>query len=462
MSGNQAVKKGPQFESRRVGLDAEALMSELRSEIERVANSGESRVAPFFPLKPKGKSPSPLSSSEDLLELNLAFPNVLRAPQFTSHRPVIGKFIVLAKKLTIGLIWKRLVIPSLQGEREFLSHLIKYLNFSSQAVDQKFGQVFWDLIRKIDIDVQGVNERVERVANELDGTIRTIERSLSVRIGEAEHRRAQAEGRIGALDARVHTVENVTRGLERTVSVQAKGSSKEASYSEKIDPEYLLLENRFRGLEENLRNSLEDYLPFLEKGPILDIGCGRGELLELLKERGVEAKGIDLDPAMVGRCLEKGLSVVQADLFQYLKAVPSKSLGGIIATQVVEHLSHTELREFIELARLALRSGGVIILETINPQSVTALSRNFFRDPTHVFPVHPETLRFTLEMFGYQTAEIHYRSHYPDEAKLQPVETSPELPARWIGVLQRFNDNVTRLNDLLFAPQDYAVIAIAP
>jgi predicted TPR repeat methyltransferase len=192
---------------------------------------------------------------------------------------------------------------------------------------------------------------------------------------------------------------------------------------------------------------------------VLDIGCGRGELLSLLRDNGIESRGIDIDQAMVNRCLAQGLPVEHANLFTYLESVEPRSLGGIVATQVIEHLTHQELRQMLTLIQRSLKKDGVVLLETINPQSVSALSRNFFRDPTHVFPVHPDTLRFTLEMLGFNTADVLYRSPYPDSAKLQEIPYEAELPARWIGVLQRMNDNVSRLNDLLYGPQDYALIA---
>jgi O-antigen chain-terminating methyltransferase len=100
------------------------------------------------------------------------------------------------------------------------------------------------------------------------------------------------------------------------------------------------------------------------------------------------------------------------------------------------------------------------VLETINPQSVTALARNFFRDPTHIWPLHPDTLRFMMEMSGIRTNTILLKSPYPAEATLQPVEISPYLPARWRSTLEGMNDNIFRLNELLFGHQDYAIVGV--
>jgi O-antigen chain-terminating methyltransferase len=116
------------------------------------------------------------------------------------------------------------------------------------------------------------------------------------------------------------------------------------------------------------------------------------------------------------------------------------------------------LEQFLELLAKKLAIGGRVALETINPQSVTALCRNFFRDPTHIWPLHPETLAFMMEMKGLKVEQIIYRSPYPAEAMLKPIPMADGLPARWNDVLQRFNDNIDRLNQLLFGHQDYCIV----
>jgi O-antigen chain-terminating methyltransferase len=129
-----------------------------------------------------------------------------------------------------------------------------------------------------------------------------------------------------------------------------------------------------------------------------------------------------------------------------------------MASQVVEHLPRQVLEQFLELLAKKLAIGGRVALETINPQSVTALCRNFFRDPTHIWPLHPETLAFMMEMKGLKVEQIIYRSPYPAEAMLKPIPMADGLPARWNDVLQRFNDNIDRLNQLLFGHQDYCIV----
>src|SRR5207253_7731480 len=136
---------------------------------------------------------------------------------------------------------------------------------------------------------------------------------------------------------------------------------------------YADFEEVFRGPEERIRELLEPYVELLwGHEPILDVGCGRGELLQLLAEAGVEARGIDIDPGMVERTRAKGLSVEQADAVSYLGGQPKGALGAVIAVQVIEHLSYKDLQRLLELSRRALASGGLFVAETINPHSLPA------------------------------------------------------------------------------------------
>ena len=149
-------------------------------------------------------------------------------------------------------------------------------------------------------------------------------------------------------------------------------------------------EDVFRGPEERVRELLEPYVELLRgHEPVLDLGCGRGELLELLAEAGIEASGVDVDQGMVERSRAKGLAVEQADAVSYLEAQPEGSLGAVVAIHVIEHLAYEELQRLLELARRALRPGGLFVAETVNPHSVQAF-KTFWVDPTHRAPIFPE------------------------------------------------------------------------
>jgi SAM-dependent methyltransferase len=175
--------------------------------------------------------------------------------------------------------------------------------------------------------------------------------------------------------------------------------------------DYLRFADRFRGTEEYVKDSFRPYLADLAGcEEVLDIGCGRGEFLELLREAGTPARGIDLCPELVSICREKGLAADAADLFEYLESVPQRSLGGIFCAQVVEHLDPIRLPEFVRLSASRLRRGGVLIVETPNPECLAVFSSHFYLDPTHVRPVPPVLMNFYMEEAGFGGIEIRRRS----------------------------------------------------
>jgi len=210
-------------------------------------------------------------------------------------------------------------------------------------------------------------------------------------------------------------------------------------------PDYFAFESRMRGSVDAIRERQRAYVAdFRDAAPVLDIGCGRGELLQLLREAGIEVRGIDADADMVAFARGEGLDVEQADLVEYLERVDDGSLGGIFMGQVAEHLPPGVLVRSLELAARKLRPGGLLVAETINPLSPLAL-RHYFADLTHAQPLVPETLQLLARQSGFAQTELRYLN--------EPAErlTEPDDPV--------IADNVRRLNEILFAPLDYALVA---
>ncbi len=209
-------------------------------------------------------------------------------------------------------------------------------------------------------------------------------------------------------------------------------------------------EARFRGSEEDIKERYRDVAErFDGLGPVLDIGCGRGEFLELLASRGVEARGVELDTHLVAEAVDRGLDVVGGDGIIHLASLPDRSLGGIVLLQVVEHLPAQQLVDLVAIAREKLADGGLLFAETVNPQSLYTYAHSFYLDPTHSTPVHPAYLHFLFQEAGWSHVEIEWRTPPPADDMLEASsELGPVAAA-----------NVERLNRLLFAPQDYAIVA---
>ena len=236
----------------------------------------------------------------------------------------------------------------------------------------------------------------------------------------------------------------------------ADAATQPSSQMDALDSyKYVGFEDTFRGSAEDIRARVAEYLPVFEgTQDVLDVGCGRGEFVSLLRERGISARGIDINPAMIDVCRQQGLDAERADALAFLRAQPDSSLGGLFAAQVVEHLEPRYLMALLGTAFEKLRPGAPIVLETINVACWSAFFQSYIRDITHVRPVHPETLQYLLVATGFQQVDIRYLSPCPDPDKLQRVEAQPSLGA----AVDTLNANVDRLNRLLFSWLDYAVV----
>jgi O-antigen chain-terminating methyltransferase len=197
---------------------------------------------------------------------------------------------------------------------------------------------------------------------------------------------------------------------------------------------------RFRGSENYVKSGQKFYLPyFAGHKDVLDIGCGRGEFLDLMREAGVPARGIDLSAESVDRCRQKGFQAEVADLFAYLDGLADASLDGIFSAQVVEHLPPNRLPEMIRLAAQKLARGGVIAIETPNPQCLAIFATHFYLDPTHRRPIPHALLSFYMEEYGIGRIEVHPRS--------PAIESMPALASLP-------ND----FRDAFFGGLDYAIV----
>jgi 2-polyprenyl-3-methyl-5-hydroxy-6-metoxy-1,4-benzoquinol methylase len=204
--------------------------------------------------------------------------------------------------------------------------------------------------------------------------------------------------------------------------------------------DYARFAERFRGAEEYVRGKQAFYVPqFTGCMDVLDVGCGRGEFLEVMKNAGVAARGIDSDPESVALCRAKGLEAEVADLFIYLNDLPDSALDGIYSSQVVEHLPPERVPELVRLAGAKLRRGGVLAIETPNPECLAIFASHFYLDPTHTRPIPAALMVFYLEEFGFGRVEVHRMS--------PAVETMPSLAT----VPSEFRE-------AFFGALDYAVV----
>ena len=213
-------------------------------------------------------------------------------------------------------------------------------------------------------------------------------------------------------------------------------------------------DEEFRGSRESMLARYRDLAERLVGcDPVLDVGCGRGEILELLAGLGVESWGVDTNEELVKAAAERNLPVQHGEGLCTLGRLEEASLGGLVLFQVLEHLEPQDLVDLVALAAEKVRPGGRVLVETVNPQSLYVFAHSFYLDPTHVRPVHPAYLTFLFREAGFSRVEIEWRGPPPADDVLQPAQQSADTP-------EGYNENVRRLNQLLFAPQDYLVSAV--
>jgi 2-polyprenyl-3-methyl-5-hydroxy-6-metoxy-1,4-benzoquinol methylase len=307
----------------------------------------------------------------------------------------------------------------------------------------------------------GILEQMHRFAE----AVREVLREMAVVL---EHPNAHVHAELlGQVDALMERFADLDRTPQDTVAGLADVRSRlerleAAEAARRFTPWFgaATFEDQFRGSATDLRDRYQDLAARLAGcSPVADLGCGRGEFVQLLVDLGVDVKGIEVDRTLVEAGRDAGLPIEFGDAVGWLAAEPDGSLGGISMIQVIEHLTPKDRTEVVRLAAEKLRPGGRIVVETLNPQSLYIFARAFYADPTHDTPVHPAYLEFLLKEAGFTEIGIEWRSPPPEGEPLQPVTTSSISDDR-DGLVAQLNANIARVNAILFGPQDYAIIAV--
>jgi len=229
-----------------------------------------------------------------------------------------------------------------------------------------------------------------------------------------------------------------------------KDKDKDNSY---IAIDYFAFQNAFRGTRKQIKERQAIYLPYFKPSnvPVLDIGCGRGEFLQLMKEQQISAFGIDLYPEYVVEGTLHGLDIRQGDGIDFLQNTELQ-FGGIMVSQVIEHIGFERLQLLCKAAYDKLQKNAYLILETPNPMSLSVFTNSFYLDPTHQRPVHPLMLQYLLKEIGFSDVKL----LFTEESKMEPL---PKIKSDAIENLEEINAGIRRVSDMLFASQDYAIIA---
>jgi len=421
-------------------LEADRLYNVALTAVDRAL-----QTVPASPPEPAAYDPSRLP------DVNAAW-NTLPtgAPVFDSSlKGRLGRFI-----------W-RLVGPALEQQQRFNGAVADHLN-RNVAAHQEVGASLAALLSTMRNELQAL-VRFESLLVQYLQTITVYVDSKDRSLGGAEIRQrlALTEQRLLALKRDVENAAAQPRERSAPASPDGQSASSTAPFSGSIDSlTYVAFEDQFRGSKTEIRRRVEDYVPvFAGASNVVDIGCGRGELLDALRDSGVSVRGVDISPAMVEICRGRGFDVERGDALGYVAKQPDASLGGLIAIQVVEHFTPAYLTRFLEAAYHALKPGAAIVLETINPNCWMAFFETYIRDLTHQQPLHPETLRLLVQASGFSNVDVQFRSPVSEEDRLARVELPSDFFAPGVApVVDAINDHASKLNRRLFSSMDYVVI----
>jgi O-antigen chain-terminating methyltransferase len=397
-----------------------------------------------------------ISASVDgarLPELNRSW-DILPGGAPPSHRSWRGRLR--------GFVW-RLVGPPLDAQKQFNALLVEHLNRNADTSRELRGAAA-AIVAALSSELDALRRFESLLVQYLQTITPYVDSKDRAALGgDLRERIAMAEQRILGLKREVEKRAVFAPEPEGRASERPRAT--EPIFAGPADSvTYVGFEDRFRGSQHEIRARIEAYLPLFDgSADVVDIGCGRGELLRALRERGVTARGVDANAGMVELCRADGLDVEHGDALSFLQRQRDASLGGVAAIQVVEHLEPAYLVRMLEATYHKLRPGAPLLLETINPACWLAFFETYIRDPTHVRPLHPDTLRFLVESSGFTAVDVQFRQPVAESDRLPRVrilgDTGEVLPRNLAQLADAVNAHADRLNARLFSYADYAVIA---
>ena len=335
------------------------------------------------------------------------------------------------------------VEPLRDGSLQYIEQTLTVLRKTSEALQNEVESLRDGRVPRVEGDLLKMQQAVEAV-QALGGELRDQRMpALSARADALVERLHEELSALGGL------VERLAQGEPLRVAV---GRDADAEVPAAVAAASTRFAESFRGQRAEILGRVAEYVPLLVgAAPVLDLGCGRGELLEALRDAGVEARGVDADPAMVAACRRLGLAADVGDALEALRARAVGSLGGVTAIHVFEHLTAAAWMSVVEAAASALRSAGVLLVECPNPESLRVGAGLFWADPTHRVPVHPQALAFVVRALGLDVVETRLLHPFPPDQALA-ARSQPEA----------VRELASKLDTWLSGPRDFLVVARKP
>jgi SAM-dependent methyltransferase len=376
-----------------------------------------------------------LQSSQDISQV-----------RFSSHRKVVGDIIILVKR-----VLQQLLTPIFERQSAYNAvnaRLVASLYERVERMEERVASALDTLQAEekafLDALRETITGQLEVLAQQQATSLQALQMEVA---SQSRERRAQERHLTRLLDeVRQHLSDPLSqdRELLQTFTRPEKRP---------MDAFLAAFDEQFRGTRTHIKDQLRVYLtPLVEAkigtsaNPIVDLGCGRGEWLELLQEEGLQGKGVERNHVLVEECRQARLDVVEGDMLTYLCALPNSSIGGVTGFHIIEHLPFEVLLDVFDETVRVLQSGGVAIFETPNPQNVLVSTLGFYSDPSHHTPLPSTLLKCIAELKGLQRIELLQLHPFPEAHKVQ--EAGLEIAKRF--------------NELFYGPQDYALVGWKP
>jgi len=314
-----------------------------------------------------------------------------------------NKLQKIFKKRIIGRISK--ILYSLYKLPETLSHIFKYENYMYRLSQNTF--FLEDAIRTLQDENSILRSEISNFENSV--------KSYETQIVRNQQYMSKLQNTLENISNDNKSNEDFSKDLSTTIQNENKKA---------MDLLYLAFEDKFRGSKTEVEDRLKVYLPYIldlldENKVVLDVGCGRCEWLNLMKKNNIQAKGLDLNSIVVDEGLTSGFDVKNQDVIAYLQKQPENSLNAITGFHIVEHLPFEVMIQMFQESFRVLKSGGVVIYETPNPENLFVGAHYFYNDPTHKNPLVPETLQFLLQYTGFSNVEIKRLHTYAQAAGIE-------------------------------------------
>jgi SAM-dependent methyltransferase len=374
-----------------------------------------------------------LQSSQDISQV-----------RFSSHRKVVGDLIILVKR-----VLQQLLTPIFERQSAYNAvnvRLVASLCERVERMEERVGSAL-DALRAeetafLDALRETITGQLEVLAQQQATGLHALQREVA---SQSRERRAQEQHVTRLLDeVRKRLSDPLPRESWPTFAPKERRP---------LDAFFAAFDEQFRGTRSAIKEQLRVYLPPLKEAkigmgetPIVDLGCGRGEWLELLQEERMHGKGVERNRVLVEECRQVGLDVAEGDILTYLCALPDSSIGGVTGFHIIEHLPFDVLLDVFDETVRVLQPGGVAIFETPNPQNVLVSTQKFYNDPTHRTPLPSTLLKFIAEVKGLQRIKLLQLHPFPEAQKVQDAD---------LEVARRFNE-------LFYGPQDYALVGWKP